>query len=50
MHEPDDAVTVSVLIRDARGFTYHYEDFVTSSEAAQRALDALSVRGTPRPT
>lgn len=37
-----DAVTVSIVIQDARGFTYHYEDFTTSAENAQRALETLA--------
>jgi hypothetical protein len=44
----DDHVTVSVVIEDDRGFTYFYDDFVTSRAAAQRALEALAGDG-PHP-
>ena len=37
-----DGVTVSIVIQDARGFTYHYEDFTTSAANAQRALETLA--------
>ena len=38
----EDSVTVSIVIQDARGFTYHYEDFTTSAKSAQRALETLA--------
>ncbi|GGM56029.1 hypothetical protein GCM10010489_29520 [Microbacterium saperdae] len=42
-----ETVTVSVVIRDQRGFTHIYEDFVTRPEAAQRALQALAAESVP---
>jgi hypothetical protein len=38
----DGSVTVSVIVRDARGFTSHYDDFVTDSAQAERALELLA--------
>lgn len=38
----DGPVTVSVIVRDARGFTSHYDDFVTDSAQAERALEILA--------
>lgn len=40
--EIDGPVTVSVIVRDAQGFTYHYDDFVTDSAHAERALEILA--------
>lgn len=45
----DDVVTVAIVVRDGRGFTQHYEDFVTSLETAQHALGLLAARQTPKP-
>ncbi|WP_417505578.1 hypothetical protein [Microbacterium sp.] len=37
-----EIATVSIVVRDARGFTHHYEDFTTSAANAQRALGILA--------
>lgn len=42
-----DSVTVSIVLQDARGFTYHYEDFTTSAGNAQRALEILAEEYAP---
>jgi hypothetical protein len=41
-----ETVIVSVIIKDGRGFTHFYEDFVAPPEAAQRALRALAAEST----
>lgn len=37
-----ETVTVSVVVRDQRGFTHIYEDFVVPPETAQGALQVLA--------
>ena len=43
-----DLMTVSIVVRDARGFTHHYEDFTSNAENTQRALQILA-EGHARP-
>ena len=37
-----ETVTVSVVIKDHRGFTHFYEDFVTTPQSARRVLQELA--------
>ncbi|MFF7293663.1 hypothetical protein ACFY9N_14130 [Microbacterium sp. NPDC008134] len=37
-----DEVRVSIVIEDALGFVHHYDDIVTTSEAATAALKTLA--------
>lgn len=42
-----ETVTVSIVIRDGRGFTHHYADFITNPHDAERALAVLAGQRMP---
>lgn len=44
-----EAVTVSIVVRDSRGFTHHYADFSTNPRDVQRVLELLAGPQTSGP-
>lgn len=40
-NNPAESLTVSLVVRDARGFTHHYEDMSTTAQGFRDALDVL---------
>lgn len=41
-----EAVRVSVVVKDARGFTHYYEEIETTPDAVRDAFDLMARRGS----
>lgn len=43
-----DSVRVSVIVKDARGFTHYYEELETTPDAVRDAFDLMARRSPAR--